>query len=261
MRHYLPLALALLLPALGNADGLPDWAKGRSTLERQGDKLSVFCLGSGLSLDLAREKAQSSCQAAALSQLAAPITVKAESVQTEKDAAFHESVRQAFQVRNLHCQPEREAIEKGPEGFTVYTRCLYDLGRASVADESAKKPNSTSEESRSKSLPSLATNEGELSEPTQTDVVKGGSYKRSNSRHVMVSAVPACESILIVSATSSRIVRCESNPQTVRVEIGVDQRLVVRPKGKNYLPKTIELKDRAPASERMEVEVFFDEAR
>lgn len=261
MHWHLSIAMLLLIPRLASADGIPDWAKRRSTLERQGNLLSVFCMGTGLSLDLAREKAQASCQSAALSQLSAPITVRAESVQSERDSAFHETVRQAFQVRNLRCHPEREAVEKGSDGYTVYTRCQYDLGRATLTDEPASTPNSTMEENRSQSLPSLANNEAALSDPASTNVLGAESYKRSASRHVHVSVVPACESIIIRGVRPSRIVRCESNPQIVKVEVGVDQELVVRPKAKNYLPKTIKLKGRAPANERMDVEVYFDETR
>ena len=112
---------------------MPAWAKVDSqTLI--GDLFRIVCAGTGPSVDLARQEAELSCKASASSKLVTSGQVTTFMVESEKDLALHQEVREEVHYRNLNCSPEKEEVESGEGQYTVWLRCRFDLSKAEVLE-------------------------------------------------------------------------------------------------------------------------------
>ncbi len=194
------LALLIALPRLGL--GAPSWFTENGQ-RFSGSFYEVSCRGSGPSAYHARQEALDQCRLTAASAIQSKIGVSSVSIQTERDVALHEQVSQRQEYSGLVCDPIREAIEETETQSNAWITCRFDLGKVTVAEESAKS--------------------------------SGPAVALSNKRRVTIATVPACESILI-EGSSPRIIRCNTNPQTFLLKPG-DTKLIIR--AIKHLPKEL----------------------
>lgn len=183
----------------------PDWAKN-DTQRFVGGSYEVVCSGSGPSIFHARQVALDECRLSAASAIQQQLKIKAVSIQTEKDTAYHAEIVQDQLYEGLTCVPIKEAVKETDDQARAWLKCRFDLSKVKTATE------------------------GPLVKPK---------IALSNKKRIVISSVPACESIL-VRGEKPKVIRCKSNPTTIYLEPG-DETLIVRAKG--YLPKKISASD------------------
>jgi hypothetical protein len=163
--------------------------------------VTIECRGEGPSLDVARMDADRICLNSMATRLDSEIDIKAASVETEKETAYHSEITRNGSYEGLTCKPENERVEETPDQVIVKFTCRYDLAKVKrVSKHSDRVPADTG-----KRIISLAT-------------------------------VPYCTDILVRGLTS-RVVPCGSNPVRLTLKSS-DEAITVRaPKS---MPKTLQ---------------------
>ncbi len=176
--------IALLIIPMA-AQAAPEWSKS-DTQRFVGGFYEVVCSGLGPSLFHARQSALDECRLSAASAIQQHLKVKAVSIQTEKDVAYHSEVVQDQEYEGLICIPSKEAVEESDDRAQVWIKCRFDLSKVKATPE------------HSHAKPQIAL---------------------SDKRRVVISVVPGCESIL-VRGEKPKVIRCKNNPMTIYLEPG-----------------------------------------
>lgn len=229
----------------------PEWTH-QNGIQHKGSTLHVVSTGSGPSLDLARRSAIDQAKGTAADQVNGSANIQSMSIETEKSASFHSEVSSTKKVEGLVCKPLNEYVEDKGGFYTVWLRCEFDLKKARVQmiDEASDQ----SVESRP---PGKGTGKSiEIVEGTvSTSNPTAGKISRGENRHLILSVVPSCESILI-RGKQSRTIPCQNNPVTVMV-LPTDKEMIVRgPAG--YAPKHLKVHGNVQDSESEAMEVYLD---
>lgn len=213
----------------------PDWAQ-QDTQILNGTTYKVVCAGDGPALDLAREQALQGCQADASQHLTQTIHIKS--------VNFHQRVESNAVIKNLICDPKKEAVQDHGDHFRVWLLCKFDLKKAeAVSVQEPAKPVPTTTEG--------IVNRGDLEQVEQPEAgTKPESKVQHSTRSTLsIASVPQCSDLLIQGKHPRRI-RCRRNPTVVMIEPD-DKSVLVRADG--YQPKRIKLGERRPASDEVTV--------
>lgn len=245
MRYAFWGFVILYLSAITSAEP-PLWTQS-NTQNLKGNTLRVVCSGIGPSLDLARKDAIESCRTTAAQYLKSEITMKALSVESEKEVAFHKEVSEKRKITGLNCTPGRDYVEETPAQTKIWMECHFDLSKPSVTTES---PNPSISQATD-----FIYNRKALEAPGDSILAAQLGESVVSERSLLTLAViPQCTDLLVRnSSTPARLIKCESDPVSVTV-LPLDTEIIVRSTG--YIPKTIELsKNRRPNES---VQVFLE---
>lgn len=171
------------------ASASPTWLQ--EPPKRVGSTLYVSCHGNGPDRSTAFKSAINECRSIAATFLSKDFQVKTVSVQTEKHSALHEEVESTSLVKGLECKVEQSLEEANSE----WLKCSFDL----------KKVSSTSNQSFQ-----------------EESVV-------SENKQVILSFVPACETIIVVGK-NGRTIQCRNSPTPFLIEPG-DSEIIARSEG------------------------------
>lgn len=245
------MALAFLFLSVVAAAAPPDWTR-QNGIRQNGSTLTVISTGSGPSLDMARRSAIDQAKATAADQVNGSANIQSLSIETEKSASFHSEVSSTKKVEGLVCKPMNEYVEDKGGFYNVWLRCEFDLKKARVqmVDEAPNRSNDSLASGRpgGKSI-EIVGGSASTSSPIP------GKDSRSENRHLILSVVPSCESIL-VRGKQSRTILCKSNPVMVMV-LPTDKEMIVRgPAG--FVPKHLKVHGDAQDSESEAMEVYLD---
>lgn len=223
-----------------------------NTQELRGSLYRAVCSGVGPSLDIARKEASESCRVSASQQLTTNIQVKSISIETEKEVAYHRESIETLRYSGLICKPGREKIEESSGQVKVWLECSFDLSKARVLPSA--KIDQTQENDKTQKNGWIKNKEKlERSAAGYTIEAKPGRHISSNRKILVLAVIPQCTDLLIRGSAPGRIVKCEDDPMTIRLE-QTDSQIIVRAKG--YISKTIELSKRKESEES--VQVFLD---
>jgi hypothetical protein len=220
---------AFLTPS---ATAIPPWAKS-ATQTLSGNLYTVVCSGSGPTLDMARREALDNCDLAAIRQLSPEVRVTTMSIETERDAAFHQEVASDSVFHGLKCRPKREEPEEQNRGaFTVWLQCEYDLTSARKDSEA------------STIIPKQPSAGGAVTNASEASNVRARPNRHKPTREpieqaatLSIASIPECTTIL-VRGQAPRVVPCNSNPVILTVT-PKDREIIVRAKG--HQPKHLQL--------------------
>lgn len=230
----------------------PDWAR-QNGIQQKGSILSVVTTGSGPSLDLARRSAMDQAKGTAAEQVNGSAYIQSMSIETEKTASFHSEISSTKKVEGLACKPLNEHVEEKDGIYTVWMRCEFDIKKARVemVNENGSQHRNTraNDKNTAKSIEVV-----ERSSPGSGPVASKVSF--GENRHLILSVVPWCESIL-VRGKQSRTILCKNNPVTVLI-LPTDSELIIRgPSG--FAPKHLKVHEARSGSESNEsMEVYLD---
>ncbi|MGE4233199.1 MAG: hypothetical protein AB7F43_07715 [Bacteriovoracia bacterium] len=248
----LPLALFIgvfLYSSIAIAE-TPPWFSDRG-LNRNGNSLTVTCLGSGPAKDIAEKMALDQCRAIASEQIKGySFNINSISIQDNRQSAWHSEVFSNSEVMGLICNPVKEVTEQGNSGeVTSYLMCDFDLNKAKIkVITERKKVDSEQLETSSENKQSFAIPSSIVSFKNENKLVEG------NNRQLIITTIPICDDILVRGR--SRSIRCDENPKTILI-YPEDKEIIVRLRG--YLPKHIELNtSRAPSSIPSSLEVYLE---
>ncbi len=199
------IVISLLYLGTQKAYAIPDWAKN-SSVNRSGPLLKTICSGKGPSLDQARAESIASCKASAANQLSKNTQIKSLSIETEKNAAFHQEVSEKFQAKGLNCKIVNESIEEKEGFFQVWNQCEFNVSQVKIEDSE-----------NAKELPATAFD--------------------SNQKALSILSIPPCSDVLVRGA-KPRKYECKNHPAIVLVEKG-DEEIIVR--ADKHAPKTLRL--------------------
>lgn len=229
----------------------PEWTR-QNGIQQQGSILTVVTTGSGPSLDLARRLAIDQAKGTAAEQINGSANIQSMSIETEKSVSFHSEVSSTKKVEGLTCKPSNEYVEDKEGSFTVWLRCEFDLKKARVqmVDET---PRSSNESPASKK--DVGKSIEIVGKGPSASRVAPGTTSRGENRHLILSVVPSCESIL-VRGKQSRSISCKSNPVTVTL-LPTDKELIIRgPAG--FAPKHLKVHGNVQSSQSEAMEVYLD---
>lgn len=235
--------LAFLIASALAAE-VPAWFHGQ-TLERNGTVLRVVCVGTALSLDLAREEANRTCQAEAIRQVQSDLNVRSESVESEHDAVLHQEIRSTAHYSGMVCKPERESVQTEGDQTTVYLECRFDLAkiRATTVPD---KPTVVS---------LIRHTDAVTEEVPEIPITQEKGYRQGAERHILMSSVPGpCHTIVINGKRPARVIRCTENPQVITVDTKNDTEVIIRPEKNNLMPKRILLGKEIPSTLEVQYE-------
>lgn len=241
----LKIMLLLALTASSEALATPTWFSDGQ--KRIGSEFYVTCVGSGISLELARNESMRSCKGTAIQQVVDTAKVKTLSVESDESAAYHSEISQTNNIKGLICLPDKESIEETESGYKIYLKCRFDISKVTVSDapeeEIINRPNSGS----------IIKNKAEIETIKSDAATTKGNYKKSSESRLTISSVPACTSI-VIRGRKSRSVACNTNPLTVILFDG-DTEAILRSNG--FKPKTIKLNNTGGAADEA-ITVIFD---
>lgn len=246
-------AISFLLVTTAAAE-TPEWTR-KNGIKQNGSLLTVVSTGTGPSLDLARRFAIDQAKAIATDQVNGSAYVRSMSIETEKYASFHSQVSSTKKVEDLFCKPLNDYVEDKDGVYTVWMKCEFELKKARVTIVDDYKNQDKAQKSHRDSESSLksieAVNSGSsIPGPPISQISYG------EDRHLILSVVPSCESILIVGRRS-RVIPCEANPVTFLV-FQTDSEIVIRgPSG--FAPKRLNvLERRIDVAPTETLEVYLD---
>lgn len=223
----------------------PDWTRG-NTLERSGTALRVVCVGHGPSLDLAREQAANACRSEAIRQAQASFTVRSESIESEKNVAFHQQITSEYKYTGVSCQPLNEAIDSGPDSTTVYLKCLYNLSKIKSIEVPESAP----------ATKFVAVGQKISQEVPEVDAETSVGYKKDAMRHILLSTVPdSCDTVIVRGPAVAKVIPCTGNPQILTLDSRTTKGLLIRPRAAGYMPKAVPIKGELPGT----LEVQFEQ--
>lgn len=205
---------------------MPDWANNSTNLS--GSIYTTVCSGEGPEIDSARSIAINNCKVSASNFFKKETKINGFSVQTEKDSAFHEEVREEVSLVNLTCQPQKEQIYISNNSYIVWVLCKIDLSKVKELEIIDKKENK----------------DVKVFEDNSTLNEKAINYNKLNTsthqkRYVLIATSPKCDTILI-SGLYPDVVNCDTNPVKIIIK-DENSKFTIRAKG--YLPKTIDMAD------------------
>lgn len=212
---------------------IPNWAASNTT-KQDGTSIQTVCNGQGPSVEIARSEALRACQVNASDFFKSKITIKSLSVETEKSIGFHQEIFSDNEYEGLICDPLRNELEEIDSHYSFWLECKFDLKKVKV------RPKTVVSEP-----PDSAGNLNSLESISVTH------KKHYQSKFLIISTLPKCESLLITGATS-RVIECTSNPVKVILEKN-DKEIIVR--AKNYKPKKINLRK---TNENETIQVILD---
>jgi len=234
----------------------PDWTR-QNGIQQHGSILTVVSTGSGPSLDLARRSAIDQAKSTAADQLNGSAYVRSMSIETEKTASFHSEVSSTKKVEGLVCKPLSEYVDQNEGVFSIWLKCEFDTKKAKVVavnedndrSDQAGKKSADPDKNVAKSI-EIVGRKKSVAEPEASKVLY------SENRHLVLSVVPSCISILI-RGKQSRSIPCKSNPVTVLV-LPADSEIIIRgPSG--FAPKYLKVHEQPTDSNSMEtMEVYLD---
>ena len=193
------------------------------------------CHGYGPDRDVAIRLAINQCRSLAVNQLNTSFTVNSLSVETERSVGFHEEVTSNEQVSGLDCEIKDQYEAKTDTGVDAWVLCKMSVSKAKIAPV--------------KNFSADVQNEASDRHIDKKEIVQ------SRNKQLIVSSVPHCETILI-RGKLTKLVRCDSNPQTVMVEPS-DKEIIIRASG--YRPKHVRISgDRESATETEIVDAYLD---
>lgn len=235
----------LALTASPEVLATPSWfADGQ---KRSGDMFYATCVGSGISLELARNESMQSCKGAAIQQVVDTAKVKTIFIESDESAAYHSEISQTNNIKGLICLPDKESIEENDGSYKIYLKCRFDLSKITVSnapeEEIINRPNSGS----------IIKSKAEIETIKSDARTTKSNYKKSSESRLTISSVPACSSI-VIRGRKSRSVTCNTNPLTVILFDG-DTEAILRSNG--LKPKTIKLNNTAGAADEA-ITVIFD---
>lgn len=217
----------LILLSVSRLTLAADWTT-QDTLIRNNNDLIIVCYGEGPSLDTARKLALDQCHTSALDHLNTEITVKSLTIQTEKNANYHQEVERKATVKNLICNPLNEKFETAESTTKLYIKCKYSLDKISTDLDKVTESKLDS------------TKHGEItSAPVSLGELKKKNHIQSDDRLLSIVTIPKCNDILIRGNTPRSLV-CKSNPISVLIK-KTDTEIIIRLDG--YKPKTMQLSE------------------
>ena len=228
------LLIFILFLEGAKASAVPSWVKVEKSQGKIGNTYRVICNARGPSLEIARREALESCQSSAADQMSVDIEINSIVIESENDVALHHSVKLQNTFKGLSCNPKNESIEDESLGsVVVWLQCEFNLSKVKLTEQVDKiKPVNKS--------------------PTRSVAQVAPEQIRYLNDRIVISSVPACESILIKSK-SARIIRCTQNPMAVVLDSS-DESLIIRAPG--YMPQTILLD--SDVKEKKTIEVYLD---
>jgi len=232
------------------AKAIPPWASSNTQI-RIGDIYRVVCSGDGPAIDIARREATNSCMIDASRQLNRNTKIRSMTIETEKEAAFHQEVNEDVNVSNLQCNPIKESIEQQSDRrFIVWLHCEFDISIVGI--ELDEKP-------RDQALNSEATRMKE--ELKQVKSIRKGNVKNQNKvivstakKALNIATIPSCSEILI-RGINPRIVKCIHNPIGIVVDDSDDEAIV---RADGFVPKSINLKLLLKENSHAPIQVILD---
>lgn len=234
----------------------PDWTR-QNGIQQHGAILTIVSSGSGPSLDLARRSAIDQAKSTAAEQLNGSAYVRSMSIETEKTASFHSEVSSTKKVEGLVCKPLSEYVDQKEGVFSIWLKCEFDTKKAKVVavnedndrSDQAGKKSADPDKNVVKSIEVVGRKKS-VAEPEASKVLY------SENRHLVLSVVPSCVSILI-RGKQSRSIPCKSNPVTILV-LPTDVEVIIRgPSG--FAPKHLKVHEQRTDSDSMEtMEVYLD---
>lgn len=245
------VVLACVIVSATAAAAPPEWTR-QNGIQQQGYNLTVVTTGNGPSLDLARRSAIDQAKSTAAEQINGSANIQSMSIETEKTASFHSEVSSTKKVEGLTCKPLNEYVEDKEGSFTVWLRCEFDLKKARVqmVDETPRSSNESPASGKvvGKSIEIVGNG-------ISASRVTPGTISRGENRHLILSVVPSCESIL-VRGKQSRTISCKSNPVTVML-LPTDKEMIIRgPAG--FAPKHLKVHGNVHDRESESMEVYLD---
>lgn len=199
MRKAIVWTLALSWIAQPSFGGQDWWLKAPLRTE---NSLELPCEGLGPSRDIALKEAIKQCVSMATDQIVGDYNVKSLTVETEKDASYHEEITANRSVEGLTCSIKREETTEDDGSYDTWLLCNFNLEKIKFTWFKPK---------------------------------EAGRYITSEDKSIIFATVPPCDSILI-TGKSPRIIECKSNPMEFLQKKG-DQEYIIRANG--YLPKHI----------------------
>ena len=184
------------------------------------------------------------CDSIAANEVNGDLTVKNVTVETEKESPkLYSEISSNKRVMGLHAKTEREFTEGSDVNFTTHLQVSYDLSVATVTTIN-EEPLKQSERNGPTVviLPS-----GSLSSP---DIKRKKSIVGLN-RTITVVMLPQCHDYIIMGKLP-RTHSCPSNPMSLMVNSRDDTEIILRPSS-DFLPKTLKINKREPASSESEV--------
>lgn len=245
------VSLACFVVSFAAVAAPPEWTR-KNGIQEQGSTLTVVTTGSGPSLDLARRSAIDHAKGTAAEQINGSANIQSMSIETEKTASFHSEVSSTKKVEGLTCKPLNEYFEDKEGSFTVWLKCEFDLKKARVqmVDETPSSSNESPAPGKGVGKSIEVAGSG-----TSASNVAPGTFSRGENRHLILSVIPACESILI-RGKQSRSIPCKSNPATIML-LPTDKEVIIRgPAG--FAPKHLKVLGDIRNSESEAMEVYLD---
>lgn len=244
------MALACLILSTTAVAAPPEWTR-QNGIQHKGSTLHLVSTGSGPSLDLARRSAIDQAKGTAADQVNGSANIQSMSIETEKSASFHSEVSSTKKVEGLVCKPLNEYVEDKGGFYTVWLRCEFDLKKVRVQVINEPDRFNESHPPEKGTGKSIEIVDGTVS----TSNPAAGKISRGENRHLILSVVPSCESILI-RGKQSRTIPCKNNPVTVMV-LPTDKEMIVRgPAG--FAPKHLKVHGNVQDSESEAMEVYLD---
>ncbi len=250
---FCSILYTVLLSTTASAES-PRWTR-ENGIKQNGSALTVVSSGVGPSLDLARRAAIDQAKATAADQVNGSADIRSLSIETEKSASFHSEVSSIKRVNNLVCNPKDDYFEEKNGSFTVWLKCEFDLSKSRVVtitegEGQIQKQNQTkNDQAGDKSIVAV---DGSFSQKAPLI----GKSTTGEDRHLVLSVVPACESIL-VRGKQSRTIHCKGNPVTVLVFKSDTEMIVRGPAG--FAPKHLKVHEkRTDTSPTETLEVYLE---
>lgn len=198
------LTYIAVTPLLGDYTQAGDVCSNRILLVN--NILSIVCNGNGPSEDIAERLAISQCIVRASDRINGSFHVQTLSVETERDAAYHQEVSADRKINGLACEIQEETITENDSTYNATVKCKFDLKNVKIVDSTLEK--------------------------VTQDI-------KSTTRRVILTTVPSCDTVLI-RGESPRIVQCDSNPKQLLV-YKTDREMIIR-SGK-LRPKHIQINE------------------
>lgn len=229
MRMLPLLPFAFALGSSTSAYAIPNWA-AQSAPTRNGNLLRITCDGTGPSIDTARRDALDRCRSSAADQIATSVKVRSSTIQTERDAALHQEISTAAEIKNFPCRTLKEEIEQAGSELRLWLQCEFDLSKTETKELDA--PKSDPREANAH-LQDLKNPKSSALGPLKVRSVA------SQLKRITISSIPMCDDLLIRGA-SSRVVRCDANPQPLVLQPN-DEEVIVRAVG--FIPQRLNAND------------------
>lgn len=250
---FYPLAVAVAFYFFLLATCLAD------TFKREGNNLTVTCEGFGADKSISLKQATDQCRSIASDYVkGSSFRVQQLALQDNEQSYWHSEVSSELQVTGLACQPLKETTTSNEiEEYKTTLTCRFDLSKAKAVPISEMQSVSQGDDSTEDRLVKNAVQIQEV--PKSKGSIAKKEFVKSEAQQILIASVPMCFAIL-VRGQRPRSIKCTQNPQSVLIHTASDRQLIVKARG--YLPRTILLSGRKPASSETEViHVYLERAK